>query len=75
MVVVVVILVSETIDAAVSSGVVVMESFLSNESGEALSHFTWKCKINVDHDATIVGELCSRFSYQSSASESDLQQR
>ena len=67
--------VSETIDVAALNGVVVIESVLSNKSGEALSHFTWKCKINVGHNATTVGELHSRFSYQSSASESDLQRR
>jgi len=70
-----VILVSETIDVAVSSGVVLMESVSSNKSGEALSHFTQKCKINVDHDVTTVGELRSRSSYQSLALESGLQWR
>ena len=74
-VVVFVIFVLETIDVAVSNGVVVMESVSSNKSGEALSHFTQKCKIDVGHNATTVSELCSRFSYQSSASESDLQWR
>ena len=67
--------VSETIDVAASNGVVVIEFVSSSKSREALSHFTQKCKINVGHDTTTVGELRSRFSYQSSASESDLQQR
>ena len=67
--------VSETIDVAALNGVVVIESVSSNKSGEDLSHFTQKCKINVGHDATTVGELRSRFSYQFSASESNFQQR
>ena len=46
---------------------------LSNKFGEARSHFTRKCKIKVDHEATTVSELLSRFLYQSPASESDLQ--
>jgi hypothetical protein len=47
----------------------------SNKFGEAPSHLTQKSKTNVDHEATTVRELHSRSSYQSSTSESDLQQR
>jgi len=42
--------------------------------GEAWSHFTWKCKTRVDQEVTAAGVFFSRFSYQSSASKSDLQQ-
>ena len=54
---------SATIDVAASSGT---EGFSSSESGEARSHFTWKCKTRVDHEVVIDG---TRFSYQASASK------
>jgi hypothetical protein len=65
----------ETIVAASSCLVVtgIVFGILSSISGEARSHFTRKCKTKVDQEATTAGELLSRFSYQSSASESDLQ--
>ena len=60
-----------------ASGCVVVTGFgfwiSSNVSRAARSHFTRKCKTSVDHEATTVGELHSRSSYQSSASKSDLQ--
>ena len=76
MVVVVVVVVSrETVVAA--SGCVVVTNFvigiLSNVSGAALSHFTQKCETRVGHKVTTAGEFFSIFSYQSSASKSDLQ--
>jgi hypothetical protein len=74
-VVVVVVVSHETIVAA--SGCVVVTNFVigisSNVSRAVPSHFTQKCKMRVGHEAMAAGELFSRFSYQSSASESDLQ--
>ena len=71
---VVVVDVSYVIVVAVSSSVVVTGSrTLSNVSGAAPSHFTQKCKMRVGHEVTTAGEFFSIFSYQSSASESDLQ--
>ena len=60
---------SATINVAASSGT---EGFSSSESGEACSHFTWKCKTRVDHKVVIDG---ARFSYQASASKPDQQFR
>jgi hypothetical protein len=59
--------------ATTSAGFVSVVS--SNTLGEAPSHFTRKCRTRVDQEATTSGELFSRFSYQSSASESALQLR
>ena len=74
--VVVVVVVSRVIVVA-ASGSVVVTSFVfgisSNIIGEAPSHFTQKWRTRVDQEATTSGEFFSRFSYQSSASESDLQ--
>ena len=58
---------SATIDVAVSSGT---EGFSSSESGEARSHFTWKCSTRVNHEEVTDG---ARFSYQSSTIEPDRQ--
>jgi hypothetical protein len=73
---VVVVVVSRVIVVA-ASGSVVVTSFVfgisSNIFGEAPSHFTRKWRRRVDQEATTSGEFFSRFSYQSSASESDLQ--
>jgi hypothetical protein len=72
--VVVVVNVSYAIVVAVSSSVVVTGFRISSSVlGEAPSHFTRKCKMRFDHDATAAGEFFSRSSYQSSASKSDLQ--
>ena len=60
---------SATINMAASSGT---EGFLSSKSGEACSHFMWKCKTRVDHKVMIDG---ARFSYQALASKSDWQFR
>jgi len=74
--VVVVVVVSREIVVAASSCVVgtgVVFGISSNVFGEAPSHFTRKCKTRIGHEATTAGEFFSRFSYQSSASKSDLQ--
>ena len=60
---------SATIDVAASSGTE-GDTFSSSESGEAHSHFTWKCSTKVDHEAVTEGE---RVSYQSSTTELDRQ--
>ena len=52
---------------------VIVLGISSSIFGEARSHFTRKCRASVDHEVTTVGELHSSSSYQSSASESDLQ--
>jgi len=75
-VVVVVVVSHETVVAAssclVATGVVF--GILSNVFGEAPSHFTQKCKTRVSHKATTAGEFFFlRFSYQFSASKSNLQ--
>jgi hypothetical protein len=65
----------ETVVAASSCLVVIGIVFWISSSilGEARSHFTRKCKARVDQEVMAAGEFFSRFSYQSSASESDLQ--
>jgi hypothetical protein len=73
MVGVVVVAFAMAFDVAASSGAEVTESVSSNESGEALSYFTRKCKTRVDQAVTAAGVFVSRFSYQFSASKSDLQ--
>ena len=55
MVVVVVVVFAMVFNVAASSGAEVKESVLSNESGEALSHFTWKCNMRVDQEVTAAG--------------------
>ena len=56
--------------ATTSAGFVSVVS--SNTFGEVPSHLTQKCLRSVDHEVMMEGEFCSRFSYQSSASESGL---
>jgi hypothetical protein len=75
MVVVVVLVSREVVVAAPGCLVVtgIVFGISCNKFGEAQSHFTWKCKTSVDHEVMTVGELHSSSSYQSSASESDLQ--
>ena len=75
-VVVVVVLVSREVVVAAPGCLVVAGIIFGiscNKFGEARSHFTRKCKTRVDQEVTAAGMFCSRFSYQSSASESDLQ--
>ena len=56
--VMVVVVVSYVIVVAVSSSVVVTSfQISSNVLGEAPSHFTRKCKMRFDHDATAAGEF------------------
>ena len=73
--VVMVVVSRETVVAASGCLVVIGIVFWISSSilGEAWSHFTRKCKARVDQEVTAAGEFFSRFSYQSSASESDLQ--
>ena len=73
--VVMVVVLRETVVAASSCLVVIGIVFWISSSilGEAWSHFTRKCKARVDQEVTAAGEFFLRFSYQSSASESDLQ--
>ena len=61
---------SATVDVAGSGGAITADSLLSSGSGEALSHFTWKCSTRVNHEEVTDG---ARFSYQSSAIEPDWQ--
>lgn len=69
--VMVVVVVLVAIGVAVSG---FFETGSSSELGEAPSHFTRKCKTKVVHEVTAAGVFFSRFSYQFSASKSDLQQ-
>ena len=61
-----------TVDVVASGGAITADSLSSSKSGKALSHFTRKCKIRVDHEVVIDG---ARFSYQASASKPDRQFR
>ena len=65
-----VILSSATVDVAASGGAITADSLSSSESGEALSHFMWKCSTRVNHEEVTDG---ARFLYQSSAIEPDQQ--
>ena len=63
-------MVSRGVIMAVSSGAIMVDSLSSSKSGEALSHFMRKCSTRVNHKEVTDG---ARFSYQSSAIESDRQ--
>ena len=61
-----------TVNVAAIGGTGVGNAIASSESGDAHSHFTWKCKTRVDHEVVIDG---TRFSYQALASKPDQQFR
>jgi hypothetical protein len=70
---VVVVGVLHVIGVAVSVFFEMTGSGSSSELGEAPSHLTQKCLVNVDQEVRTIGELLSSSSYQYSASRSALQ--
>ena len=61
-----------TVNVAVIGGTGVGNAIVSNESGDACSHFMWKCETRVNHEVVIDS---TRFSYQALASKPDRQFR